>query len=63
MLRRTVQLVLAFVMIMAATLGGVLATAAPAQADECYSWSRTLSEGMSGADVTQLQIRVAGHVD
>ncbi|MFI6650012.1 D-Ala-D-Ala carboxypeptidase family metallohydrolase [Streptomyces sp. NPDC050529] len=63
MLRRTIQLALAFVMIMAASVGGVLATAAPAQADECYSWGRTLSEGMSGADVTQLQIRVAGHVD
>jgi zinc D-Ala-D-Ala carboxypeptidase len=30
-------------------------------AHAAYSWSRTLSEGMSGADVTQLQIRVAGH--
>jgi len=25
-----------------------------------YSWSRTLSQGMTGADVTELQIRVAG---
>lgn len=25
-----------------------------------YTWSRTLSQGMSGADVTELQIRVAG---
>jgi hypothetical protein len=25
-----------------------------------YSWSRTLSEGSSGSDVTELQIRVAG---
>ncbi len=32
----------------------------PAHADECYSWSRTLSEGSSGFDVAQLQIRVAG---
>ncbi|MEV0012963.1 D-Ala-D-Ala carboxypeptidase family metallohydrolase [Streptomyces sp. NPDC051840] len=63
MLRRTIQLGLSFVMIMATTLGGMLATAAPAQADECYTWGRTLSEGMSGADVTELQIRVAGHVD
>ncbi|GAA3310390.1 D-Ala-D-Ala carboxypeptidase family metallohydrolase [Streptomyces cinereospinus] len=43
--------------------GGVLVTAGPARADECYTWSRTLSEGMSGSDVTQLQVRVAGHVD
>ncbi|WP_327371709.1 D-Ala-D-Ala carboxypeptidase family metallohydrolase [Streptomyces sp. NBC_01217] len=63
MLRRTIQLVLSIVMIMTATVGGMLATAAPAQADECYTWGRTLSEGMSGSDVTQLQIRVAGHVD
>ncbi|MFF2852794.1 D-Ala-D-Ala carboxypeptidase family metallohydrolase [Streptomyces sp. NPDC058001] len=63
MLRRTTQLVLSIVMVMAATLGGMLVTAAPAQADECYTWGRTLSEGMSGSDVTELQIRVAGHVD
>lgn len=25
-----------------------------------YAWSRTLSQGMTGADVTELQIRVAG---
>ncbi|MFD7437308.1 D-Ala-D-Ala carboxypeptidase family metallohydrolase [Streptomyces sp. NPDC059861] len=63
MLRRTVRLLLSVVMVMAATMGGMLATAGPAQADECYTWNRTLSEGMTGADVTQLQIRVAGHVD
>ncbi|MER5752840.1 D-Ala-D-Ala carboxypeptidase family metallohydrolase [Streptomyces sp. NPDC002088] len=34
-----------------------LSAAAPASA---YSWSRTLSQGSSGADVTELQIRVAG---
>ncbi|MFD7634125.1 D-Ala-D-Ala carboxypeptidase family metallohydrolase, partial [Streptomyces sp. NPDC059873] len=32
-----------------------------AHADGCYTWSRTLSQGASGADVTQLQIRVAGY--
>ncbi|MFD0319148.1 D-Ala-D-Ala carboxypeptidase family metallohydrolase [Streptomyces flavalbus] len=63
MLRRAVRLLLSIVMVMAATVGGALVTAGPAQADECYTWSRTLSEGMSGSDVTQLQIRVAGHVD
>ena len=31
-------------------------------ADACYTWSRTLSQGASGSDVTQLQIRVAGWV-
>lgn len=31
-----------------------------ASADGCYTWSRTLKRGMSGGDVKQLQIRVAG---
>ncbi|MEV4733086.1 D-Ala-D-Ala carboxypeptidase family metallohydrolase [Saccharopolyspora sp. NPDC049426] len=36
--------------------------AAPAPtADGCYSWSKTLSEGASGDDVRNLQIRVAGY--
>lgn len=55
------RLLLSFVMIMTASLGGVVATAGTAQADGCYTWSRTLSEGASGADVTALQIRVAGY--
>ena len=45
------------------------ATAAPeaaapdlVAADGCYTWNRTLKRGMSGSDVTQLQIRVAGWV-
>ncbi|MCE7081848.1 D-Ala-D-Ala carboxypeptidase family metallohydrolase [Streptomyces sp. ST2-7A] len=29
--------------------------------DACYTFPRTLRQGMSGADVTQLQIRVAGY--
>jgi zinc D-Ala-D-Ala carboxypeptidase len=33
---------------------------APAFADECYTWNRTLSAGASGADVSELQVRVAG---
>ncbi|MGW6054386.1 D-Ala-D-Ala carboxypeptidase family metallohydrolase [Streptomyces sp. NPDC055189] len=61
MTRRTARLVLSIVMLIAATLGGVVATAGTAQADGCYTWSRTLSQGASGADVTNLQIRVAGH--
>jgi zinc D-Ala-D-Ala carboxypeptidase len=31
-----------------------------AHADACYTWGRTLSQGMSGSDVAQLQIRIAG---
>ncbi|MDR7276925.1 zinc D-Ala-D-Ala carboxypeptidase [Catenuloplanes atrovinosus] len=34
--------------------------AGPASADACYTWNRTLRDGMSGEDVRQLQIRVAG---
>jgi len=30
-------------------------------ADGCYTWSRTLSQGMTGEDVRQLQIRVSGY--
>ncbi|MEV2255503.1 D-Ala-D-Ala carboxypeptidase family metallohydrolase [Streptomyces sp. NPDC050147] len=61
MARRTVRLVLSLVMLFAASVGGVVAAAGTAQADGCYTWSRTLSQGASGADVSQLQIRVAGH--
>jgi zinc D-Ala-D-Ala carboxypeptidase len=34
---------------------------AEAAADACYTWGRTLSQGASGDDVRQLQIRVAGY--
>lgn len=37
------------------------AEANPVTADACYTWGRTLSEGASGDDVRQLQIRVAGY--
>jgi zinc D-Ala-D-Ala carboxypeptidase len=40
----------------------VTVTASPAaHADACYTWNRTLRQGMSGDDVRQLQIRVAGY--
>ncbi|MEU7028454.1 D-Ala-D-Ala carboxypeptidase family metallohydrolase [Streptomyces sp. NPDC046275] len=58
---RPVRLLLSFVMLLSSAVLGVLATAGPAQADACYTWSRTLSQGASGADVTALQIRVAGY--
>ncbi|MFF1419173.1 D-Ala-D-Ala carboxypeptidase family metallohydrolase [Streptomyces sp. NPDC058280] len=61
MLRRTTRLVLSFVMAMSFAWAGTLVTAGTAHADGCYTWSRTLSSGASGADVTQLQIRVAGY--
>ncbi len=37
------------------------AEADPVIADACYTWGRTLSEGATGDDVRQLQIRVAGY--
>lgn len=55
------RLLLSIVMVMTASFGGVVATAGTAQADACYTWSRTLSQGTTGADVTALQIRVAGY--
>lgn len=66
--RRTVRTVLALVMVAAAVLVGSAASAnagtpaaAAAAADGCFSWNRDLSEGASGEDVTQLQIRVSGY--
>ncbi|MGI5216206.1 D-Ala-D-Ala carboxypeptidase family metallohydrolase [Plantactinospora sp. CA-290183] len=61
MFRRTVRLVAALTLAAAATLVATVTSAAPAHADGCYTWNRQLSEGMSGEDVRQLQIRVAGY--
>ncbi|MEV8285058.1 MULTISPECIES: D-Ala-D-Ala carboxypeptidase family metallohydrolase [Streptomyces] len=61
MLRRTSRLLLSLVMTLTFAWAGAVATAGTAQADGCYTWSGTLSQGSSGAAVTQLQIRVAGH--
>ena len=53
---------LAALLLFAATLtGSQLLTVTKAHADGCYTWGRTLSQGMSGEDVRQLQIRVAGY--
>ncbi|NEC63887.1 peptidase M15 [Streptomyces sp. SID9727] len=48
-------------MAMAFAWGGAVVTAGTAQADDCYTWTRTLSPGATGNDVAQLQIRVAGY--
>ncbi|MFP8906283.1 D-Ala-D-Ala carboxypeptidase family metallohydrolase [Streptomyces atacamensis] len=61
MLRGTVRLILSVVMIAAAALVGTVTTAGTAHADECYTWNRTLSQGMSGSDVAELQVRVSGY--
>ncbi|MGW7282886.1 D-Ala-D-Ala carboxypeptidase family metallohydrolase [Streptomyces sp. NPDC054844] len=62
MFRRMSRLLLSLVMLMTGAVVGVGATAGAARADSCYTWNRTLSQGSSGSDVTQLQIRVAGWV-
>jgi zinc D-Ala-D-Ala carboxypeptidase len=60
-MRRTVQRALvAFTLLLSSLLAVGASTTAPAAADECYTWSRTLSQGASGSDVAELQIRVAG---
>lgn len=45
---------------LAAGTGAVLGPLLLSSSASAYSWSRTLSQGMTGADVTELQIRVAG---
>ncbi|NUO43507.1 MAG: peptidase M15 [Streptomyces sp.] len=62
MLIRVARLVASFVMVLTGAVVGVGLGAGTAAADECYTWGRTLSQGTSGSDVTQLQIRVAGWV-
>jgi zinc D-Ala-D-Ala carboxypeptidase len=41
--------------------GALVAPALLPGVANAYSWSRTLQQGMTGADVTELQIRVAGY--
>ena len=47
--------------LLAAFLTVSVVNAPEARADGCYTWGRTLSQGASGEDVRQLQIRVAGY--
>ncbi|MGP4114532.1 D-Ala-D-Ala carboxypeptidase family metallohydrolase [Streptomyces sp. 4N509B] len=61
MFRRVLRVVLTIVMLATASVAVSMTTASTAQADGCYTWGRTLSQGMSGEDVRQLQIRVAGY--
>ncbi|MEU5696605.1 D-Ala-D-Ala carboxypeptidase family metallohydrolase [Actinosynnema sp. NPDC020468] len=57
MLRRT----LSYLASAALVAGALLLGAGPAHADGCYTWSRTLSQGSSGDDVRQLQVRLSGY--
>src|SRR5688500_9388124 len=61
MRKRVLRVLSSIVLALSATLIVVVGSSAPASADGCYTWGRTLSQGMSGSDVTQLQIRVAGY--
>ncbi|WP_338692746.1 D-Ala-D-Ala carboxypeptidase family metallohydrolase [Streptomyces sp. Q6] len=61
MLRRHVRALLTLVMLASLTTLGAAVTTGTAHADTCYTWNRTLSQGASGEDVRQLQIRVAGY--
>lgn len=58
--QRLLRLLVSAFVALAATVTVNVTLAGPAAADGCYTWSRTLNEGMSGSDVTQLQIRIAG---
>lgn len=61
MLLRSFRPLLAMVLFATSLLAGTVATAGTAHADGCFTWTRTLAQGASGADVTHLQIRVAGY--
>jgi zinc D-Ala-D-Ala carboxypeptidase len=60
-LPRIVAVLALFAAMLATSITTSIVTATKAHADGCYTWSRTLSEGTSGEDVRQLQIRVAGY--
>ncbi|MFY1631899.1 D-Ala-D-Ala carboxypeptidase family metallohydrolase [Solwaraspora sp. WMMB335] len=60
-LHRFGRMLAACAVIAATALAGVVATGSAAQADGCYTWGRALSQGASGEDVRQLQIRVSGY--
>lgn len=60
-MQRIVRFLTATVLSLVATVVGVGTLATPAAADGCYTWGRTLSQGTSGEDVRQLQIRVSGY--
>lgn len=53
--------VLAAILLMITTMVTVnVATAGPAAADACFTWTRSLSSGAVGGDVAELQKRIAG---
>jgi zinc D-Ala-D-Ala carboxypeptidase len=67
MMRRILLALAASVLTLSALTAGSAASADPVSSqdfqaqDGCYTWSRSLSQGASGEDVRQLQIRVSGY--
>jgi zinc D-Ala-D-Ala carboxypeptidase len=61
MFRQLRRVLLALVLAVGATAVTTMTTAGVAHADACFTWGRILDTGASGADVRQLQIRVAGY--
>ncbi len=61
LMTRPLPRLLAVLALLAAFLTVSVVNAPEARADGCYTWGRTLSQGASGEDVRQLQIRVAGY--
>ncbi|HET9137804.1 D-Ala-D-Ala carboxypeptidase family metallohydrolase [Actinophytocola sp.] len=57
--RPLARILLALTMVAGALL--VSSVSNPAAADGCYTWGRSLSQGATGEDVRQLQIRIAGY--
>jgi zinc D-Ala-D-Ala carboxypeptidase len=60
-MRRLANVFASLLLTVTATVVGVAATPDKALADGCFTWSRNLSEGASGEDVRQLQIRLSGY--
>ena len=61
LLNRPLPRILAVLALLASFFAVSVVTATEARADGCYTWGRNLSQGTSGEDVRQLQIRVAGY--
>jgi zinc D-Ala-D-Ala carboxypeptidase len=57
--RVLLRLALAMTLALVGTIP-LIANPSKVSADGCYTWGRTLRNGMSGSDVRQLQIRVGG---
>ncbi|MFD0635974.1 D-Ala-D-Ala carboxypeptidase family metallohydrolase [Catenulispora yoronensis] len=58
---RILRMLLSFALLAIGVTSASAAASAPASASSsCYSWGRSLSQGATGSDVAQLQIRVAG---